>query len=596
MFSGVRRRERLVAFNDTERNCKTMARLFHAKGTRPRRLTAGVVTLGAAAATMIALVTSGGVASAAPVYSAYSVNVTGAGLNLNLFGNKLAGGNSFACANYGPAASQQPNKDGNGNATACDSSKGGAPYMSYAQGEGTLLTTGGLHGLETSNASEGSPSGSTVNGTVTSSSKPQSDGFVCSQLSSGGFQGSGGVGLDLGVSCANATSSLDAVGYPKAEATGDVVHLGVDIDAVLAGLANGGSASTGASDLCNQASGQGGQQVGQLFNGLCQALTSIGGGASSAPPPIGGLFNGIAQALQNLRDVATKDNVPCPLYPSASAPASVCIEVGPAQSNIATAGDGTVTATSLGETIEIDVLPGVGCTAGTSLLTCATNDATYLTAPGGEASNPTAAPLITVNVGPASCTETLDPTTAKWTTSSYASIVDIHLNIPGDNITVPIPGATGQGQTFAQGTPLQGTIRIADASSAAPVGDSAGCSGDSLTLSLLENTQFPGGSTTPGQGAINVSLGNSNAGANVAGVAPATTSNGSPPPGPGPGPGLPPVATAAATSPTAVHTGEWWSGSLPLLAILAALGGGLIGWPRLRRLPMVARLVTRSSR
>lgn len=541
---------------------------------------------------MIALVTSGGVASASVAYTAYSVNVTGAGLNLNLFGNKLAGGNSFACANYGPAADQQKNLDGNGNATACDVTKNGTPYMAYAQGEGTLLTPQGLHALQTSSATSQTPAA--TNGTVTSSSKVQPDGFVCSQLSTGGFQGQNGVGLDLGVACAQASSSLDAVGNPSAEATGDVAHLGVDLSGILAGIANGGTASTGTQDLCNQASGQSQVQIGALFNGLCQALGSIGsGGANSAPAPIGGLFDGISQALQDLRDVATNDTVPCPLYPSATAPASVCLEVGPAQSKIATASDGTVTASSIGETLEIDVLPGVGCTAGTSLATCALNDATHLS---NEAANPTAAPLITVKVGPASCTETLNPADATWSTSSYASVVDVDLNIPGDNIPIHIPGASGSGQTFASGTPLQGTIRIADASSTAPVGDSAGCAGDSLTVSLLENNQFPGGSSTPGQGAINVSLGNTNAGANAVGVGPATTSKTSPPPGPGPSGGLPPVATQAATSPTAVHTGEWWSGSLPLLAILAALGGGLIGWPRLRRLPMVARLVTRSSR
>jgi hypothetical protein len=534
---------------------------------------------------MIALVTSGGVASATPAYSAYSVNATGAGLNLNLFGNKLIGGNSFACANYG--SPQQKNLDGNGNATACDSSKtGSSPTMAYAQGEGTLLTSSGLHGLQTASAT--SP-GTTAVPTPASGK----DGFVCSQLNSGGFQGSNGVGLDFGVSCAQATASLDGAGNPTAEATGDVVHVGVDLNGILSGIA-GASPVSGSSDLCNQASGQN-QQVGQLLNGVCQLLGSIGsGGGNSAPAPIGGLFDGVSQALQDLRDVAANDTVPCPLYPSTTAPASVCVEVGPAQSKIATASDGTVTASALGETVEIDVLPGVGCTAGTSLATCALNDATYVT---NEANNPTAAPLITVKVGPATCTETLSPTDATWKTSSYASIVDVDLNIPGDNIPIHIPGAAGSGQTFANGTPLQGTIEIANASSAAPVGDSAGCTGDSLTLSLLENSMFPGGSTTPGQGAINVHVGSSNAGANVVGTAaPATQSSGSGP-GAGPGPsGLPSVPTVAATSPTAVHTGEWWSGSLPLLAILAALGGGLIGWPRLRRLPLVARLVTRSSR
>ncbi|HUC37096.1 MAG TPA: hypothetical protein VMR97_08230, partial [Acidimicrobiales bacterium] len=61
-------------------------------------------------------------------------------------------------------------------------------------------------------------------------------------------------------------------------------------------------------------------------------------------------------------------------------------------------------------------------------------------------------------------------------------------------------------------------------------------------------------------------------------------------------PPAPAAATSAASSPTAVHTGEWWAGSMPLLVVLAVFGAGLIGWPRLRRVSLVARVVSKVHR
>jgi hypothetical protein len=251
--------------------------------------------------------------------------------------------------------------------------------------------------------------------------------------------------------------------------------------------------------------------------------------------------------------------------------------------------DGTVTATSAGSTLDVGVLPGVGCTDGTTLLTCATNEVTNLS---NEANNPTAAPLIEIEVGPATCTAVRDPSTGNWTSTDYASLVDVHLNIPGDNINLDIPGTSGTGQTIAAGTPLQSTIRVAEGT-AAPVGDTASCNGDSLTLSLLENSMFPGGSSTAGTGgAIFVTLGQTalTAANNNAAPAIVTAPLVTPAVTPAPAAAAPTVAGV-----TTVHTGEFWAGSLPIFLVSGMGLAGLMLIAR-RRVFSVARALTPFTR
>lgn len=573
--------------------------------------------LGAVAVSAIAVlgvtaaVPAGATTSSAPAFSA---NATGEGLNLNLFGNKIVGGNSAVCVNAGGVST---NKDGNGVATHCD----GLPSPeSYGTGEGTLLTTSGLNGTATAEATSAGQSVSDPTDAPVSSH--------CSPLSTG-TQGSSGLTFEFGVGCAWAIASEDGGGNPSASAHGDVANLKLDGAAIASALlSDGGSTVSGSSDLCNQdtSAPTGASTIGQLTNGLCQVLTSIGnGGASSAPAPVGGLFDGISQAIQNFYDVATNNDPDT----------TINVYVGPADSGVCqgtysgagsdgvfpndepgcephggATNDGTVTVASSGSTVDVQLFPGVGCTeydpsgAKTTLAECAANEAEYLT---DEQNNPTATYLIDVKVGPATCSATRNPTTGEWTSSSYASLVDVDFNIPGDYYPLDIPGNTGAGPgefPGISGTPLQSSLEVATGS-AAPIGDSAGCAGDSLTLSLLENPSFPGGSTTQGGGAINLHVGSSTLTAANGGTTPAVVPASSPtgqstPPCPSqpslttPCPVTPVAASTAAA--TAVHTGEWFAGSTPYLVGLAALGGGLIGWPRLRRMKLLTRLAHRAHR
>lgn len=539
-----------------------MARLVgNRTRTRAVRLAAGATTFSVAAVVMLAMASSG-TAMASTVQN-YSASVSATGLDLSLFGNTLSGGFASACVNSGSATSN-PNSH-------CDTLPG---PEAYGTAQGILLTSSGLTGSATAEANSAGSSvddpasstpptvdwGSTTNPTITA----PASGLNCSQLSSGGPQGSSGVTLDLGAACANAQAAVDSNGVPTADAYGEVAHLNVDLNGIL-GQVLGASSSSSSND-CNQSSSS--VSIGALLNGVCQVVNSVAGSAGSSLGSTGtSLVQAIDQALQNLGSVTSNDLGD-----------TVTVAVGPAVSQISQAADGTVTVAGLGSTLDIGLLDGVGCVPGTPLLTCADNTAASLVS---GTPSPTAAPLVDIDVAPAGCVETRDPSTGTWTGKAFDAVVTVNVNLPGDPVSIPVLANEGASQTILSGTPLQTTIELAN-----QVLGSSGCTGNSVTVSALESSTFPGGSSTPGSGgAILASLGTVTD--NVAGSSPATASTQSPP---APAPTVPVVS---AESPTAVHTGEWWAGSLPLLGVLAAAGGALIGWPRLRRIPAVARIVSR---
>ena len=509
----------------------------------------------------VAFMSAAGALPAAAATTGYSASVTTQGLNLALFGTELVGGNSTACVNQGAQTVNTGSK--------CD---GKATPYAHATGSGTLLTSSGLYGAASSTATS-TPS-DVPDG---SSSNP-----ICSPLSTGGTQGASGVTILAGAGCGWTDAKIDGNGNPSATATGEVAGLDLNLNGILSQITNA-SPAKGTADLCTQAANQ---TIGALLNTVCQILGPIASGAGSTP--VGGLVAGVEQALQNLDDIASKDLGDV-----------ISLKVGPAESLICQgtvnretgidptnspvcdpSSDGTVTTYSEGDTLQINALNGVGCTS-SSLVTCATNEASYLAAlvtNPSTASNPTAAPLLQVNVGPAQCTAVRDASTGHWTSTDYASVVDVHLNIPGDPINLDIPGTAGTTQEIAAGTPLQSTISIASGASA-PVGDSASCNSSSVTLNLLQGgggtslpITLPGSTSTPGQGLIYVSLGNTQLTATNAN-APTTTPLVTSPSVNAPVVPAAPVVTSAATVPnvTSVHTGEFWSGSLPI-ALMSGMG------------------------
>src|SRR5579875_2806996 len=108
-----------------------MARPFRTKTARRGISVARLATVGAAALTVLAMATTGGVASAATPLGGqqggYVLSGKSTGLNIDLFGTQLTGGSSSAAVSY---------------------SYNGTAYTESADasGEGVFLTSSGVDG------------------------------------------------------------------------------------------------------------------------------------------------------------------------------------------------------------------------------------------------------------------------------------------------------------------------------------------------------------------------------------------------------------------------------------------------------------------
>ncbi len=191
------------------------------------------------------------------------------------------------------------------------------------------------------------------------------------------------------------------------------------------------------------------------------------------------------------------------------------------------------------------------------------------------------APLIGIDVGEA--TATASDTAGTFTSSDTPATVAIHLNIPGNPQTINL--APGQSITLLAGTPLQTTIVAGDGSNSSTA-SSATAEAQALSVDLAQG--LGASSLTAENGGILVHLANASA-TLAAGpsTVPASTTSQSSTPASAPvstqSVSSPAPAAEVAATPTAVHTGEWWAGSLPAVGALMAVGSGLLGWPRLRR-------------
>ncbi|MHB8328892.1 MAG: hypothetical protein ACYDD6_04580 [Acidimicrobiales bacterium] len=465
-----------------------------------------MATLGAAAMTILAMVSNGGSAMAAPILPAgtgvtgFNLSASGTGLGIDLFGTVLTGGTSAASASYSVPSS-------------------GAPVESAtATGEGIFLTSGGVDGKQ-------SVSVPTASGATTAGSNTD----TCAQGGGGGESQGAPFNVALGLGCAAASASVDpSTDGPQAFASGKVADLSVDLSPLLNKIAAGGAT--------------------QLCTGLLQIPTL---GTDILGPACSDILASVAP--------------------------SVDVSVGTSVATITTSPT-ELLATDKSSAVDIKLFP-----------TTITGGATK--------------PLLEVVIP--SAVATTEYTAANgWSNTYDATLISISgLLVDGisqasggqfpDPLEIP-PNNSGTAQLGAiNSSPLGALLSITLASGATSGSATGGgtVSADGLKINLLG-----GQSSVPGGGVTIDTSGVQTAGSN----GPATASSSytpTPPSNPGvSSTAAPIVSTLSAASPTLTHTGEWWAGSLPLLVLLAALGGGLIAWPRLRRFARVSRLISRGSR
>ena len=453
--------------------------------TRRRRTAAKLAVLGTAAMTVTAA--AGGAAYAgvpSGLSSGFTVQASGTGLNVNLFGNQLTGGSTKIVGAY--------NGDGTGSVTST-----GAGWFLASQASNSV-TAGPLNG----------------------SSQSQSQSLDCT--------GGGGGPLYVGVGCGQATAALDGSGLPQATAGGDTALLTAAFASYIQ------------------------QFMGALGNQLCGVLEQL-------PAPLGTSLGQNCAAFNYTLDP------------------SVALHVGHSDGSLASDANG-VTVTDTSTSVTLDLFPIQLPTMS------APEDFLKVEIPKAQAS-------AVYSDGQWSCSND----TALISISGF--VVDLlHTSSMG---SLPDPLEIGGSDQLSQLTsaltqipnnPLL-SITLASASATAASAGGATCGSEGADVKLLNGAPgVPGGGIDINLGGASITTATTAAGPQTApqgGTTTTTTTT------------APPTAAqtaAVVTSPTTVHTGEWWSGSMPLLAALAAVGGGLIGWPRIRRMSLVSRFVNRSGK
>lgn len=474
-----------------------------------------------------------GVAAAAP--AAYTAEAQANGLVINVFGTELTGGTATVSVNS-------------------------ATPSATAEGVGTL--TPGL--VEDQKAS------------VTGAGQNDSKAKACAQ--GGSLPSSSPVGVTLGLACSSASAATSAGGAPSGSATGEVAGLDVNVSSLLnqilssggdqlfagiqqiLGQLNGtplGTGSTTCPDSSVSASSTNTSSTTTASNPLSalagtagvpgsplnDLLGSLGLGSSPAaasPGPLGGLLQGLCQTLTNIENVVK----------GANPPNTLTVDIGPASASVTGQDNGTAAAKAEGETADIQILPGVGCDS-SSLTACITDPSAY------------AVPLIEIKIAPAQASETFNG--SSWTPQSSSALATVALNIPGETQTITV--SPGQSLDLLAGTPLETVIDLGSASTGFDkAANTTNAQANGATIDLAKGVN--GGILLDlGSASIkddNIHEAAASAPANVVSNAPQAPA--------------PPTLT-----PTQVHTGAWWSGSMPYVALLMVAGAGLLGWPKFRR-------------
>ena len=331
----------------------------------------------------------------------------------------------------------------------------------------------------------------------------------------------------LGLACSSAEAAENTTGMPTATASGEVASLSVNLSssALPVPVTPGSTLASG------------------LQSVLGQLPTLPTGGL-----PLGTVLQTVAKALGgNLTSL-------------------VSVSLGPTTSHLSVnATTASVTEKSSGA--KITLLGGIGAGGG---------------------------PLLTVTVGTSAASSSLDRATGQVTNTDTGALISVTFNPPtGGAQTFNI--APGQSQTLLAGTPLE--IHLAAGSASATPGagkGSAAATGVSIdALSGLGATGSSGGGVDVVLGTLTTSA----TGATPAAAPAAATPTTAPPAAvvaattgatttTTPAPAAASTAAAPVTGATTVHTGEFWSGALPLVLFgLAMLGGlGLVARHQLSRL------------
>lgn len=544
-----------------------MARLFRKKGAR---IAFGATSLGAAAAMMSLLITSGSAYAAAVLpgqSGTYNVSASSSGLYLAIAGNQLTGGTSSASGTYAGVANEQASASGQGFLLSTQITGNGTS----AKVDNNANPTGPF----TASQAEGKNSDTLVNGgnggavDVGGPTVPVAD---CNQ---GGGGGQMGVGAFVGIGCGYSSATVDdptttTPAGPQALGVGQIAQVDVDLAGILGALGSGGL-----NQLCTALQGS--------ASGAALPVPGLGTipgvGSLSSVPGLGTLLSAVtnqtAAASSSPSNPLTGPgglltDIVCNLLQAVNP--TVQLTVGGAYSEVVSSAS-QVFAKAHSSSVDLSLLAGV--ISGTNpLLRVQIPSATAETCEGSGCSVPNGA-CQTSAAG------------ADWTSWYNSGLIEIsgllvdtlHTVSMGslpDPIEIPPCGALSPLVNAINGSPLGQLINLQLATATAT---GNGVSGSGLQVKVL-----PG--MVMGNDLLSLNGAGIQTGANNT-AAPVTTPN-------TPNPAAP--VLQAAQSATQVHTGEWFAGSLPLLAVLAALGGGLLGWPRIRRLPMVAHLVKRGSR
>ncbi len=343
-----------------------------------------------------------------------------------------------------------------------------------------------------------------------------------------------GTVVHLGLSCAAASAARSTSDMPTATSAGKVGTLN------LTPAASGTTASSALSSVLPTTVLPNSALAGQL--------TSILGTMPSLPAsglPLGTVLRQVAKSTSGTAVTSLASTT-----------------VGPTTSTLATTGD-VVTASVKSTGATVDLLGGAGAGGG---------------------------PLLKVHVGQADAIVHVDTATGTTTAQATGAAVTVTIAPPaGTAQTISI--APGGSKSFLTGTPLQTTVVVGASSTTAAKG-TATANGVEIDLATGAGATNAAGSN----GGVQLVLGQ----ATVAGSGPApavATAAGSTPTASsrlGSSNGAAQTPSGTLTGATTVHTGEPWSGMLPIALLSMSLLAGL-GLVARRQLVAVVHLAGRTT-